>query len=58
MPEDPFCHTLGIYCKRGNFCVGLICAIVRLSQKISRKNNILYILLWKLHWQRKIYTHM
>ena len=33
-------------------------AIVRLSQKSPRRNNILHILLWKLHWYREINIHV
>ena len=43
------------FCKRGYFRVGVIFTCVRLSRKLPpHKNNILFILLWKLHWYTKL----
>ena len=56
------------YSKRGNFHVGVIYlagvifkffVIVSLSRKsLHHENNILYILLWKLHWYPEINTQV
>ena len=52
-------NKVNAYCKRRNFPVGVIFAMVRISWKLlPRENNILYILLWKLHWYCIINTHV